>query len=241
MSTMWRILITGANKGIGLAIANRCLQDHDDTHVVMACRSAARGEAALAELCGKHPGWRERLSVLEMDTSSDDSVNAAASALAERVGGGRTALYAIVNNAGIAAGTVADILNTNVRGPRRVDTAFAGFLDPARGRVVQISSGSASGCVSRSSPEVRALLVDEAITWPQIDEMMTKVEGYPGGTADLAAHGVGASMGVYGLSKALLNSYTMALARENPNLKAAPHVPRPPPPASCPLPPAPAW
>jgi len=26
-----RILVTGANKGIGLAVVNRCLQDHADT------------------------------------------------------------------------------------------------------------------------------------------------------------------------------------------------------------------
>ena len=43
------ILITGANKGIGLALAARCVRDHDDTHVVLACRSALRGEAAAAE------------------------------------------------------------------------------------------------------------------------------------------------------------------------------------------------
>ena len=32
--------------GIGLAIANRVLSDYHDTHVVMACRSYARGEEA---------------------------------------------------------------------------------------------------------------------------------------------------------------------------------------------------
>eukprot|EP00401_Gymnodinium_catenatum_P019797 CAMPEP_0117590418 /NCGR_PEP_ID=MMETSP0784-20121206/70965_1 /TAXON_ID=39447 /ORGANISM="" /LENGTH=273 /DNA_ID=CAMNT_0005392025 /DNA_START=175 /DNA_END=996 /DNA_ORIENTATION=- len=185
----------------------------------MACRSTARGEEAMAALTAQNPEWKERLTVLEMDTSSDSSVTAAATTLEAKFGRSPPPLHSIVNNAGIAAGTVADILNVNVRGPKRVDDAFLPLLDPQRGRIVQMSSGAASGCVSRCSAERRAFFTDANITWEQISNLVTEVESYPNGAKDLEAHGLGNSMGVYGLSKALLNSYTMLLARENPELK----------------------
>merc|ERR1712216_290604 len=53
----------------------------------------------------------------------------------------------------------------------------------------------------------------------QINNLIVEVEAYPNGAKDLVEHGLGVSMGVYGLSKALLNSYTMLLARERPMLK----------------------
>jgi len=214
-----RILITGANKGIGLAIVNRCLQDHSDTYVIMACRSTARGEEAIATITAEKPEWKERLMVLEMDTSSDCSVTTAATLLESKFGKSPPPLRGIVNNAGIAAGTVSEILNVNVRGPRRVDDAFLPLLDPNKGRIVQMSSGAASGCVSNCSTERQVLFTDASITWEQISNLLTEVESYPNGAKDLQAHGLGVSMGVYGLSKALLNSYTMLLAREHPKLK----------------------
>eukprot|EP00928_Gymnodinium_smaydae_P032180 TRINITY_DN23375_c0_g3_i1.p1 TRINITY_DN23375_c0_g3~~TRINITY_DN23375_c0_g3_i1.p1 ORF type:complete len:308 (-),score=40.88 TRINITY_DN23375_c0_g3_i1:204-1127(-) len=214
-----RILITGANKGIGLAIANRCLQDHSDTHVILACRSTTRGDAAAAELSGRNPGWRDRIRVLQMDTSDDSSVKAAAATLEQEFGKGSRPLYGIVNNAGIAAGTIREVLNVNVRGPQRVDTAFLPLLDSTAGRIVQMSSGAASSCVSKSSAERKAFFTTPDVTWAQISGLMDEVEAYPNGASDFKKHGVGVMAGAYGLSKALLNSYTMLLARENPSIK----------------------
>ena len=214
-----RILITGANKGIGLAVVSRCLIDEQDTHVIMACRSAKRGEDAKAQLTSDNPAWKERLTVLEMDTAADESVLAAKATLVGQLGSTPGTLYGIVNNAGIGWGTVAEVLNVNTRGPKRVDDAFIPLLDPSKGRIVQMSSGVASGCVSRSSAERQKLFTDPSVTWAQIDGVMTEAEGYPTGAKEFGEHGIGASMGAYGLSKALLCAYTMLVAREHPGLK----------------------
>ena len=48
---------------------------------------------------------------------------------------------------------------------------------------------------------------------------MLTIQKSPGWSIDLEKNGIGISMGVYGLSKALLNSYAMILARENPHLQ----------------------
>ena len=172
----------------------------------------------MAEIIAGHPEWKDRVMFLEMDTSSDSSVEAAAATVKAKFGAGRV-LFGIVNNAGIAVGTPSEILNINVRGPKRVDDAFVPLLDPCAGRVVQMSSGAAPGCVSRSSAERQAFFTDSSVTWDAISGVVDGVTAYPNGVQDLEAHGYGASMGVYGLSKALLNSYTMLLARQHPQLK----------------------
>lgn len=209
-----RILITGANKGIGLAIARRCLLDHDDTHVVLGCRSLERGSVAVESLVAEMPACRARLSVLQMDTSSDASVKAAAAKCH-----GSEPFYALCNNAGIASGSVIELFEVNTYGPRRVDDAFLPLLDKKVGRIVMISSGSASQCVQKCSPERQRFFVDDQVTWAEIEGVINEVKGFPNGAKDLGAHGLGTSMGCYGLTKALLNSYTVMIAREHPNLK----------------------
>ena len=211
--------MTGANKGIGRAIVERVLADHEDTSAIMACRSRTRCDEAVASLVSANPAWRERISVLEMDTSSDASVAAAAATLSAQLGSKQHLLYGIVNNAGIASGSLTEIFETNVRGPHRVDAAFLPLLDQHNGRVVQISSGAASMCLQKCSDERRRFFVDPKVTWQQIEGLMGEVLAFPNGKDDLEPNGIGASMGGYGLSKALLNSYTMALAAEHPNLQ----------------------
>jgi carbonyl reductase 1 len=213
-----RILVTGANKGIGLAIVNRCLADHVDTYCILACRSQSRADAAVASLVADNPSWRGRMEVLEMDTGSDTSVAAAAATLSKRHGTSPAPLYGIVNNAGIAAAAFEDILNVNVWGPRRVDTALIPLLDPKIGRIVVVASGVGPMTVSKCSAERKAFFVNQSVTWDQIEALMAEMLAYPGGKKDLEAHGIGSGMGGYGVSKALANSYMMCCARENPNL-----------------------
>lgn len=214
-----RILVTGANKGIGLAIVRRCLADHEDTHCILACRSTARGNEAVSSLVAENSSWEDRLIVLEMDTSSDSSVQSAAEVLSRQLGTSPAPLYAIVNNAGIAAGSMSEIFQTNVYGPYRVDAAFLPLLDPGRGRIVQMSSGAASMCLSKSSPERIAFFTDPSVTWDSLKGVMSEALALPGGSEDLKTIGIEPAMGSYGLSKALLNSYTMCLAREHPELR----------------------
>lgn len=75
---MRRILVTGANKGIGRAITTAILEGETDTSVVMGSRSLERGRAALASIVGDHPDWAPRLQVQQLDVSSDQSVLKAA-------------------------------------------------------------------------------------------------------------------------------------------------------------------
>jgi NAD(P)-dependent dehydrogenase (short-subunit alcohol dehydrogenase family) len=92
------------------------------------------------------------------------------------------------------------------------------LLDPAHGRVVNITSAAGPNFVNACTPARQRFFVDPTITWPAlrafIDECLS-IEPTP---QAFAAKGLGDG-NAYGLSKALANSYTMLLAREHPTLR----------------------
>ena len=53
--TMRRILVTGANKGIGLAIVQAILLEKDDAFVYLGARDPDRGRSARQGLVDEHP------------------------------------------------------------------------------------------------------------------------------------------------------------------------------------------
>ena len=145
-------------------------------------------------------------------TWDDASVEAAATAWREKHEG--RSLYAICNNAGIATGSRAEILNVNTLGPKRVFDAFGCFLKDGS-RVVQISSGAASRAVMACSEARKPFFTKKDVTWEDINAI---VEDASNESVTLEERGYGTSIGVYGLSKALLNCYTIQLAREHPEI-----------------------
>lgn len=206
-----RILVTGANKGIGLAICRGILEQQQDASVLLGARDAERGAAARAALVNEHPEWEQRVQVVELDVSSDASVSAAA----KRV---TAPLYAVVNNAGIGESHgLAAVLEVNTLGVRRVCEAFLPLLDPKQGRIVNVTSASGPNFVNRCSPERQRFFVNPNVEWAEIDAVIQECLALSGPEA-FAAAGLGDG-NAYGLSKALGNSYTLLLARQHPNLR----------------------
>lgn len=145
------VLVTGANQGIGFEIAKKLATDQKDYHVIMTGRRRDAVEDAASRL------QSDGLSVesLVMDLDSDESIEAAAKAVANKHGH----LDVLVNNAAISlAPTAADgtpnssrqellqILNTNVAGVQAVTDAFIPLLEKSSvtKRIVFISSGLGS-------------------------------------------------------------------------------------------------
>lgn len=217
---MRRVLVTGANKGIGLAIATAVLDQQDDTFVLLGSRDLERGRATRDGLTQDHPAWADRIDVLELDVSSDDSVAKAAEYVTGTRGRQPAPLYAIVNNAGIGlrAGDLGLVLEVNTFGVRRVCDAFLPLLDQSAGRIVNITSASGPNFVAACSPERQRVFLDANIEWAGLQSLIEECLAIDGGKEAFAAKGLGGG-GAYGLSKACTNTYTLLLARENPTLR----------------------
>ena len=147
ISTERIALVTGANRGLGLATATALARQ--GIRVILTSRDVASGEAATQALRA------EGLAVefLPLDVTSDDSVARLAATVRERHG----RLDILVNNAGIfpdaadpggasvlttGLETIRRAFDTNTLGPLRLCQALIPLMrrSPA-GRVVNVSSG----------------------------------------------------------------------------------------------------
>ncbi|MCF6404860.1 SDR family oxidoreductase [Chitinophaga filiformis] len=143
---MKKVLITGANKSIGLETARQLLQK--GYYVYLGSRDVANGQLAVDRL--KAEGLNA-VEVIALDVSSQDSVNAARAEIGRKT----DVLDALINNAGINGGlpqtalgsdiaVMNEVFNVNVYGVARVTQAFIDLLRKAeQPRIVNVSS---SGC-----------------------------------------------------------------------------------------------
>lgn len=146
MSGKKQALVTGANKGIGFAIA-KGLAEQGMT-VWMGARDPERGEKAVAQL--RDDGLDVRLLVI--DVADDTSVRQAAIRLSEEI----DALHVLVNNAGILVDVttppsqvkmeaIKSTFEVNLFGPIRVTQSFVPLLKAAgEARIVMMGSGVGS-------------------------------------------------------------------------------------------------
>jgi len=137
---MANVLITGANRGIGLELVRQYLASGD--RVFAFCRSPA-GAAALNDVAATADG---RVVVLPMDVADGASISAGAKALAGMP------IDILINNAGVMGGETqtlaaidfdawANALNIMTIGPFRVTQAFLPNLKAASGaKVMTVTS-----------------------------------------------------------------------------------------------------
>jgi len=215
---MRRILVTGANKGIGLALVEAILAQHDDTFVYLGSRDLERGRAAAAALGRKQTTSKDRLEVIALDVADDESVAEAGGRVSESLRG--ESLYGIVNNAGIGdhERDLAAVFGTNTLGVRRVCETFLPLIDAKAGRIVNVTSAAGPTFVAACSPARQRFFLDEQITWLQLRAFIDECLAMAGDAAAFAAKGLGDGA-AYGLSKACANTYTLILAREQPSLR----------------------
>lgn len=209
---MRRVLVTGANKGIGKALVAAILEQGEDTYALLGSRDKGRGEDAKESLVSTHPEWAERIMVLPLDVTNDESVSQAATVIQTKFTEEKP-LYGVINNAGIGFGDFAlqRVLDVNVYGIHRVSQACLPLIQEG-GRIVNITSASGPIFVSKCSQEQQAFFLNQEITWPQLSAFMEQCISLEGADA-FAAKGLSDGSS-YGLSKACANSYTILLARE---------------------------
>lgn len=149
-------LVTGANRGLGLALVRHLLDRGH--HVIAACRAPGRA-TALNGLAGQHPG---RLHVLPLDVADPRSRAAFVAELPLVLGEGRR-VDLLLNNAGVLhsgerfgrldEATLEHSFRVNAMGPLLLVQALAPLLADGS-RVANLSSqlGSIAGCTRFGTP-----------------------------------------------------------------------------------------
>jgi NAD(P)-dependent dehydrogenase (short-subunit alcohol dehydrogenase family) len=144
---MKKILITGANKGIGFETARQLLQC--GCYVYLGSRSLENGQAAVDKL--KAEGLTHVEAVV-LDVANSESVRAARQAIGRKT----DVLDVLINNAGINGGMpqssleasidqFKQVFDTNLYGVVRVTQAFIDLLKKSpQPRIVNVSSSGSS-------------------------------------------------------------------------------------------------
>ena len=154
MAAKSRVLVTGGNRGIGLAIVERFAKEGHP--VLLAARDLAAGEAEASRLRAQGLDVR----ALRLDVGEEASLDAA---LAE-LDGAAAQVSVLVNNAGILPdGTLLDMpwadvaasFAVNVMGPLRLARGLApAMAERGYGRIVNVSSGWGSFAEGLEGPGV---------------------------------------------------------------------------------------
>ncbi|GBM39191.1 Estradiol 17-beta-dehydrogenase 2 [Araneus ventricosus] len=136
------VFITGCDTGFGNALAKRL--DSKGFHVFATCLfPAGTGATELKASCSN------RLHVLHMDVTKDESVKKAFEYVKQNLGSYE--LWAVVNNAGIVKGFTVDFssvddfrdcIDVNFLGSVRVTKAFLPLLRQTKGRIVNVTSAA---------------------------------------------------------------------------------------------------
>lgn len=185
--TARRVLVTGANKGIGRALCAAVLEQHPDVHVLLGSRDTARGKQAIKSIIESTPSAAGRLEMLTIDVSDPALVAAAAKEVASRYGS-EAPLFAVCNNAGIGFGKgFGPTLATNFYGTCNVCKAFLPLLAPG-GRLVNIASASAPMFVAACPEDQRGIFTNPDVTLADIEAVSDGADMGLGGSLDSWRH-----------------------------------------------------
>jgi carbonyl reductase 1 len=203
------VVVTGANRGIGLEVARTLARDPRVASVVAACRSVEAARRALAA--------EQKVRVLPLDAASPESVAAFPAAL-----GAGVRVDVLVNNAavyekGYEEAVVERTLAINLRGPLQLIDALAPSL-AFTARVINLTSGYGDlhHSPAHMQPRLRQWLAEARAGREQ--SVLDTLRKLCYADVQLAAGDARPSSGsvaAYCLSKACINVATEALQRRS--------------------------
>ncbi|KAH9990744.1 NAD(P)-binding protein [Xylariaceae sp. FL0662B] len=172
------VLVTGGNTGLGLEVVKALYKTDIPYEIIVGCRTVSKGEAAIENVKTEIPQSSSSLSILQVDLSSDSSIEKAVEALESRHG----RLDVLVNNGGggfdqniwSKATTTREAFNAswdvNVSGTHVLTTlAVPLLLRSADPRLLFITSGTSTltDTERTDTPMMQRLNASPPAGWPK--------------------------------------------------------------------------
>ncbi|KAJ7844125.1 hypothetical protein B0H14DRAFT_2777697 [Mycena olivaceomarginata] len=179
------VLITGANAGLGYEVVKALYATSTPYELIVGSRTLSKGEDAIKSLKSEVPSSPSTLSVLQVDLSSDASLEAAVASISSTHGH----LDVLINNAGAGfdgeirdgAMSIREAFNaswdTNVTGTHVLTTlAVPLLLKSANPRLLFLTSGTSSitetdPAVWGAFPALARINASPAKGWPKPKEV----------------------------------------------------------------------
>ncbi|KAI7532373.1 NAD(P)-binding protein [Hortaea werneckii] len=182
------VLITGGNTGLGYEAVKALCQSSSTYEILLGSRSVEKGQEAASQIQNEVPNTTSTISVIQVDISSDSSIEAATEHIQTKYG----KLDILINNAGasfdrdIQTGnlSIREAFNkswdTNVAGTQVITTSMAPLLLKSKNpRLLFITSGTSalSETERHDHPTFARINASPAAGWPK-DERMNPLASY---------------------------------------------------------------
>lgn len=212
------ILVTGANKGIGFEIVKKLVQDSpsNSTTILLGSRDLKRGQDAYSQLNSPF-----NVHVIELDTSSQESINHAINEIKEKYGG---QLDVVINNAGISSTEITvdiarELFKTNYYGVKTLNECLFPLMRQ-NGRIVNVSSRTGTVILQEASQALQEKYTSPILTIDQLDQLVEDfISAIETNNVENIGYNLKSTFLVYGVTKAALNSLAQIQARQWSNNK----------------------
>jgi len=198
-----RVIVTGANKGIGYEIAKLLYLEKDPYHIIITSRDTNLGEKAIESIRNTLPTSENKVELKQLEVNNEESINKFVSWVKDSFG----SFDVLVNNAGFGYNktSVEDsvlTLNTNFFSLINLTEKLLPLLSED-GKIVQISSGA--GNLKNQGEKVKQLLANSSLTR---EDLFKTAEDLLESTKNGQPNSLDWNNLAYQNSKCLLNAYT---------------------------------
>ncbi|UJR06903.1 hypothetical protein I4U23_011193 [Adineta vaga] len=209
------ILITGANKGLGFEVIKKLIKEPSSSSnndlILLGSRDLKRGQDALTQL-----GSPSNVHLLQLDTSSPESISRAANEIKQKYGG---QLDILINNAGISkmettVDSARETFATNYYGIKFLNKHFSPLIKE-NGRIINVSSEVGAWTLHEMSSDLQNKYKSSTLTQEQLDGLVEDFIASIGSkTTEKIGYNAKSPFLIYGVSKTALTALTRIEARE---------------------------
>ena len=208
------ILITGANKGLGFEVVKKLAKGSSGSTndlILLGSRDLKRGQDAITQL-----GSPSNVRLLQLDTSSSDSITQATNEIKQKYGG---KLDILINNAGIATfelsvDAVRKVFATNYYGVKLLNRYLSPLIQE-NGRIINVASEVGAWATHEMSSDLQDKYKSSTLTEEQLDKL---VKDFISAVESKSLQKLGYNEKLpylnYGMSKAALLALTRIEARQ---------------------------